>query len=189
MTSAQSSVRGAFSFLRRSAIAGLLAILFAAGMAQAESAEQKVNALPNGIAMDGFDVVAYFGGAPAHGSEAHSVTYKDKTWLFSSAENAQKFSAAPAQYEPQFNGFCSYAVSEAYGAEVDFVNGWAVIDGKLYLNWDEETKDAFVAEQSTRLDQAHGNWSAVHSGLKDGSTPLYTHAGEGVDIPHPQPLN
>jgi len=169
--------------LRAGALAGLMVLAPLSALA-----DEVVNALESGLAMDGFDVVAYFDGGPAKGSPDHAVEYKDKLWQFASADHAARFEADPAAYAPQFNGWCSYAVSEEYGAEVDFVNGWAVIDGKLYLNWDEETRDAFVAEQEARVEAAQSNWDGVHAGLKDGSVALYTHAGEGVDIPHPQPL-
>jgi YHS domain-containing protein len=169
--------------------AAALALTLFIGAATSHAAEL-VNAQADGVAMDGFDVVAYHtADAPAKGSVSHNVEYKGKTWLFSSAANASAFAANPAKYEPQNNGWCSYAVSEGYGAEVDFVNGWAVLDGKLYLNWDEETRDAFVAEQSDRIPQAEENWPSVHAGLQDGSVDMYTHADEGVDIIHPQQLN
>ena len=172
--------------LIRGALAAGVALSFGAVAAQAD---EFVNALPDGGAMDGFDVVAYFEGAPAKGEAAHSVDHKGKTWLFSSAENAAAFAADPAAYEPRYNGWCSYAVSEGYGAEVDFVNGWSVLDGKLYLNWDAETRDAFMAEQSSRIEQAELNWPDLHAGLLDGSAAMYTHAAEGVDIAHPQQLD
>jgi len=166
-------------------------LLTSAGIAQAgEPTDPVVNALPNGVAMDGFDVVAYFvSGEPKLGEKANSVEYKGKTWRFSSAENAEKFSANPEKYEPRNNGWCSYAVSEGYSAEVDFVNGWAIIDGKLYLNWNEETRDAFVENKDKRVPLAEEKWSSVHQGLKDGSQEVFTHAGEGVDISHPQQPN
>jgi YHS domain-containing protein len=171
----------------RSVFAAVLSVTM--GVSAAHAGEL-VNAQADGVAVDGFDVVAYHtAGAPAKGSASHSVEYKGKTWLFSSAANASAFAANPAKHEPQHNGWCSYAVSEGYGAEVDFVNGWAVLDGKLYLNWDEETRDAFVDEQSKRIPQAKENWPSVHAGLQDGSVDMYTHAGEGVDIAHPQQLN
>ncbi len=172
--------------LIRGALAAGVALSFGAVAAQAD---EFVNALPDGGAMDGFDVVAYFEGAPAKGDASHSVDHKGKTWLFSSAENAAAFAADPAAYEPRYNGWCSYAVSEGYGAEVDFVNGWSVLDGKLYLNWDAETRDAFMAEQSSRIEQAELNWPDLHAGLLDGSAAMYTHAAEGVDIAHPQQLD
>ncbi len=174
---------------RRNALAryaAVLAIATTMGVGAAH-AGAVVNALPDGVAMDGFDVVAYFtAGAPKRGDKAHSVQYKGKTWLFRSAENASKFSADPGKYAPAYNGWCSYAVSEGYGAEVDFVNGWAIIDGNLYLNWDEETRDAFVDQHDKRIDQGRENWPDVHAGLQDGSVELYTHAEEDVGISHPQ---
>ncbi|SDX04344.1 YHS domain-containing protein [Ruegeria halocynthiae] len=162
-------------------------IMFGIGAITPASAEELLNT-HEGVAMDGFDVVAYFSeNAPAVGLEQHAITYKGSEWLFSSAENAAAFESSPEKYAPQFNGFCSYAVSEGYGAEVDFIKGWAVLDGKLYLNWNEETKDEFVAEHTTRVGSAESAWPAVHSGIQDGSVPLYRHADEPTEgISHPQ---
>ena len=168
--------------------AGLSPIVGQATLSSAVS-DEFVNALPGGVAMDGFDVVAYFYGAPAKGSTSHSVDYKGTSWLFSSAENAAFFAANPGAYEPRYNGWCAYAASEGYGAEVDFVNGWSVLDGKLYLNWDSGTRDAFLSEQSIRIERAERNWPDLHAGLLDGSAAMYTHAGEGVAIVHPQQLD
>ena len=180
-----------FRATRRVFLQGFAAVGLTLGMGigAAQAAEQFVNALPDGIAMDGFDDVAYFDGGPAKGSAEHSVDYKGQTWLFSSADNTAAFAADSAAYEPQHNGWCSYAVSEGYGAEVDFVDGWSVVNGKLYLNWDAETREAFLAEQSSRIEAAEANWPELHAGLLDGSTDMSTHAGEGADISHPQQLN
>lgn len=181
----------AASAARRLLAVGVLSLFVfpAIGAAPASSSE-RVNALDNGVAMDGFDVVAYFKeGAPAKGSESHQVQHKGKTWYFASRESAAAFAADPAKYEPQFNGWCSYAVSEGYGAEVDFVKGWVILDGKLYLNWNEQTKKDFVAEQEKRKRQAAANWSAVHKGLQDGSAELYFHKDYPEErISHPQQL-
>ena len=178
---------------RRTLLAGVLAAGLSPVVCQttlsAAELEEFVNALPDGVAMDGFDVVAYFDGAPARGSASHNVDYKGKLWRFSSAENAAAFAADPGAYEPRYNGWCAYAASEGYGAEVDFVNGWSVLDGKLYLNWDAGTRDAFLSGQSTRIERAERNWPDLHAGLLDGSAALYTHAGEGVAIVHPQQLD
>ncbi len=184
------TVAGAVDMSRRALIQGALAAGVSLGLgAVAAQADEFVNASPDGVAMDGFDVVAYFDGAPAKGDASHGLDYKGKTWLFASSENAAAFAADPAAYEPRYNGWCSYAVSEGYGAEVDFVDGWSVLDGKLYLNWDAETREAFVAERQTRIERAERNWPDLHAGLLDGSADMYTHASEGVDIVHPQQLD
>jgi len=39
-----------------------------------------------------------------------------------------------------------------------------VLNDKLYLNWDAETRDAFVDEQSSRISQAEANWPELHAG-------------------------
>jgi len=149
-------------------------------------AAEIINAYEN-IAMDGFDVVAYFEQrAPLKGDATYGVDYKGKRWIFSSAQNVKTFQQNPSAFEPQFNGWCAYAVSEGYGAEVDFINGWAVLDNKLYLNWDAETRDLFTNEQVKRKVDAQANWQEVHKGLHDGSTDFYTHKQENVNISHPQ---
>jgi YHS domain-containing protein len=165
-----------------------LGLVLAATMALAEPA---VNATPEGVAVDGFDVVNYFtDNAPAEGLPAHSVSYLGKDWHFASAEHAALFAADPAKYAPQVNGYCSYAASEGYAAEVDVIKGWAVIDGKLYLNWNQEVRDTFVAEKDARIPKAAANTPKVLAGLLDGSTEFYPHSSDpSVGISHPQRLN
>jgi YHS domain-containing protein len=172
------------------ALAASMAVVLAGTVASAEEGAP-LNQTADGVAMDGFDVVAYFAdGAPAKGDPAHSVSHAGATWLFSTPEHAAAFAADPAAYAPQSNGWCSYAVSEGYAAEVDFVKGWTVIDGKLYLNWDAATLASFVAEKDKRVPAAAANWPAVSAGLVNGSVPFYRHSDDpSVGISHPQALN
>ena len=150
-----------------------------------------MNATPEGVAVNGFDVVAYFAdGAPREGVADHSVRYLDKDWYFATAEHAALFAANPAAYAPQANGYCSYAVSEGYAAEVDVIDGWTVIDNKLYLNWNKDVRDTFVSETDARVPKVTANSSKVLAGLLDGTTDFYPHSSDpSVDISHPQRLN
>lgn len=178
------SIRGVL----RGAAVGLLLVL-AATMALAET-KPPLNQTADGVAMDGFDVVAYFADAkPAKGDAAFAVDYEGASWLFTSQANADTFSADPTRYAPKNNGWCSYAVSEGYAADVDFVNGWSVIDDALYLNYNEDTRSEFLAEKDKRILAAQTNWPTVSAGLVDGSVTLYRHAEDpDVKISHPQPL-
>jgi hypothetical protein len=67
---------------RRLLAVGVLSLfVFPAIVAVPASSGEPFNALDNGVAMDGFDVVAYFQqGAPAKGSESHQVQHKGKSW-------------------------------------------------------------------------------------------------------------
>ncbi len=152
-------------------------------------AGEPLNAI-DGIAMDGFDVVAYFRqGKPVKGRSAHPVEYKGQTWVFNSPANADAFRADPQAFEPRFNGWCAYAVSEGYGAPVDFIEGWSILDGKLYLNWSKGVRDDFVAAQSELKPRAQENWPAVRAGIIDGSVEVQRHRRFlGVGLSHPQQL-
>ena len=153
------------------------------------ASEEPLNAI-DGVAMDGFDVVAYFSlERPKKGLDDYTVVYKGQTWKFSSPGNRDAFQANPGHYEPQFNGWCAYAVSEGYAAEVDFIDGWSVLDGKLYLNWSASVSKSFVAEQDWRRPDALANWPDVRAGILDGSVEVSRHKRVfGVGIKHPQEL-
>ncbi|MDA7963904.1 YHS domain-containing (seleno)protein [Ruegeria sp.] len=151
---------------------------------------QVVNATSRGIAMDGFDPVAYFiDGQPAKGSMDHRTEFRDRLWLFSSAENLEQFQANPEAYAPQNNGWCAWAVAHGYAAEVDFVNGWFIENDKLYVVWNEDVKNRFLAKKDELIPLAEANWTQVHSGLLDGSTEFYPHAIKPeLGLSHPQTL-
>jgi len=152
------------------------------------TATEIVNTTATGIAADGFDMLAYFElGRPIKGSTDHSVIYKGAQWLFATPGHRNTFAADPARYAPKYNGFCAVAVSEGAAAEVDFVNGWTIVNGALFFNWSAEVKDIFLTELSERLPAAQRNWPNVHFDMRAGIRQIARHAdfpGEG--IVHPQ---
>ena len=113
------------------------------------------------LAARGYDVTAYFlQGGPVRGSKAHQLQYKGATWLFASADNLAKFKADPAVYEPQFGGYCAWAVSQGYIAPGD-PEQWKIVDGKLYLNFNARAKELWEADQANTIKRGHANWPAV----------------------------
>ena len=181
---------GILHFPLRLAQAILLTAALSAGFgSSANAATEPLNAI-DGIAMDGFDVVAYFRvGKPVKGIAEHAVEYQGSNWVFSSAANADAFRQDPEAYAPQFNGWCAYAVSQGYGAEVDFIDGWSILDDKLYLNWSKGVRDDFIANQAALKPRAKQNWPQVRSGIIDGSIEIARHKRYfGVGIKHAQQL-
>src|SRR6516162_11475264 len=85
-------------------------VLFCAGAPFAGKVEP-VNKDGKGVALKGYDAVAYFEqNQPVKGSDQFSYQWMGATWLFSKAQNRDKFAADPQQYAPQYGGYCSYAV-------------------------------------------------------------------------------
>src|SRR5678816_1040570 len=113
------------------------------------------------LAVRGYDVTAYFlQGQPIRGSKAHQLQYKGATWLFASADALAKFKADPAAFEPQFGGYCAWAVSQGYIAPGD-PEQWKIVDGKLYLNFNARAKELWEADQADAIRRGHANWPSV----------------------------
>lgn len=114
-----------------------------------------------GIAIRGADPVAYFTeSAYVAGSDAFTHDWQGATWQFASAANRDAFAANPEAYAPQYGGFCAWAVSQGYTAEID-PNAWNVVDGKLYLNFDRRIQQRWEKDISGHIAAANQNWPGV----------------------------
>lgn len=115
----------------------------------------------NGIAIQGYDPVAYFENAKAiEGKKEITAKYNDVTYLFSSEKNKALFLKNPAQYEPQFGGYCAYGMSNGYKAPVQ-PEAFTIVGNKLYLNYNLEVKEMWSKEQAARIEKAIKNWEKI----------------------------
>jgi len=137
----------------------LLALLLALPLAAQRPLH--VNADDDGLALYGYDVVAYHTeGAPTLGSAAHTATWQGATWRFASAEHRDRFVKDPARYAPQYGGFCAYGVAGDYKVKVD-PEAWRVVDGKLYLNYDRRVQQRWSRDIAGYIAKADANWPAL----------------------------
>lgn len=117
-----------------------------------------LNADANGLALRGFDAVAYFAvDSAVKGDVKYEFAWNGAKWLFSSEENMKRFQADPEAYAPQFGGYCSYAVSEGYTADGD-PDAWKIVDGRLYLNYNKKVKEKWEENEAERIDKGTINW-------------------------------
>ncbi len=94
------------------------------------------------LALSGYDAVSYFeGDAPVEGSEEFRVRYQGFDYRFASAENAATFQADPAKYAPQYGGYCAWAIGANDALAPGDPNVYKIVDGKLYLNFNEDVAD------------------------------------------------
>lgn len=92
----------------------------------------------NGIAIRGYDTVAYFTQSkPVKGKDDYSTEWSDATWKFSSQEHLDLFVADPEAYAPQYGGYCAYGVAQESLVKIE-PEQWTILDGKLYLNYNEK---------------------------------------------------
>ncbi|MCU0425638.1 MAG: YHS domain-containing protein [Candidatus Kapabacteria bacterium] len=122
---------------------GVIAFLVAAMNLQAQS----VFADNKGIAVKGYDVVAYFSeNKPMQGKSEFAHEWNGATWHFSSAQHRDLFKAAPEKYAPQYGGFCAFGVCMKNAKYPTDPLAWKIVEGKLYLNYNLQTQTAWEKE-------------------------------------------
>ena len=116
----------------------------------------------DGIAIQGADPVAYFtDSAYVPGSAEYTHDWNGVTWQFASAENRDEFASNPEQYVPQYGGFCAWAVAAKNALVAVDPNAWSVVDGKLYLNANQNVQDNWQEDPAGFIAQANENWPAL----------------------------
>jgi YHS domain-containing protein len=134
------------------------------GYAQSAMRIKEFN-LENGLAIKGYDPVAYFLQKKAvKGSAQFSTTVDGVVYHFSSVANKEVFINAYKKYEPQFGGWCAYAM----GATNDKVDvdpeTFKIANGKLYLfyhSWVNNTLVKWNKDEVNIKSKAEKNWHAI----------------------------
>jgi len=124
---------------------------------------QKQYNLEKGLAIRGYDPVAYFTQKKAvKGSATNTYTYKNVTYQFASPANLEVFRKSPEKYEPQYGGWCAYAMG-ASGEKVEIdPETFKVKDGKLYLFYHSFINNTLPKWNSNKANlhkKADANWS------------------------------
>ena len=138
-----------------------LSLVLFAFASLAIASEKPVNTTIFGLAIKGYDPVAYFKDSkPVKGDAAFSFDWNGATWRFSSAENLAAFQAAPENYAPQYGGYCAWAVSRGYTAGIDPA-AWKIVNGKLYLNYSSDVQKMWVEDMPGNITKANANWPKI----------------------------
>ena len=133
----------------------------ASNVAHAKTPVPSLNLASSGLALRGYDPVAYFtAGKPVKGSKQHSLTHGGGTYYFSSAANKSAFEGNPGKYLPEYGGFCSYGAASNYKVDGD-PKVWNIVDGKLYLNINKSIDKAWNRKQSFYIKQADKKWTKI----------------------------
>jgi YHS domain-containing protein len=113
------------------------------------------------VGLSGYDAVAYFTDSkPVKGDAKFTHAYLGANWHFSSAENRDKFAAAPERYAPQYGGYCAWAVAQGKTASADPML-WKIVQGKLYVNYSADVQKKWELDIAGNVQKADGNWPNV----------------------------
>src|SRR5262249_10582457 len=112
----------------------LLIFSITASAQSTEVRKKQFNLERSGLAIRGYDPVAYFtAGKAVDGKKDISLEYEGATYRFATIADRDAFKADPGKYEPQYGGWCAYAMgANDEKVEID-PETFKIVDGKLYL--------------------------------------------------------
>lgn len=119
----------------------------------------------SGLAISGFDPVAYFTDArPRFGSEEYEYRHDGTVWRFLNEGNRAAFAENPDVYAPRFGGYDPVAI--ARGTSVaGHPEIWLVIGQRLYLFYSDKARAAFARQPERIIEMAERQWPAVERTL------------------------
>ena len=110
------------------------------------------------VALEGYDVLTYFlPSGPEKGSYQYQVSYRDKRYLFLSAENQKSFAANPERYLPEFDAYCACATSENKRVIAD-PSVFKITQGKLVLFENTQALSKWNKNEEERYTNAQKFW-------------------------------
>ena len=144
----------------------------------AATTERIVSDPSSGLAISGFDPVAYFTDAgPRLGGSDFELSFAGVVWRFRNEGNRAAFVANPEVYMPRFGGYDPISVARGASAP-GHAELWAIAEERLYLFYSAAARDTFAGDPGSAIGAAERSWpttprnlSVEISGLSTWTTP------------------
>ena len=133
--------------------------------AEAATTERVVVNRFTGVAIEGFDPVAYFvDGQALQGTAEFEANLWGAVWRFRNEGNRASFLAHPEVYGPQYGGYdpADIARGVTIAGNPRF---FAIVAQRLYLFSREANRDAFAADPERFLYEVGKRWPALYEQL------------------------
>lgn len=144
----------------------VVAILFLSVSAIAQQAKRLAHFnVENKLAIQGYDPVAYFKqGKAVKGKKEFSASYQGIVYYFANESDKAAFLKNPTAYEPQYGGWCAFAMGD-YGEKVEIdPETFKILDGKLYLFYNKfltNTLKSWNKNETKLKKNADANWEKL----------------------------
>lgn len=148
-------------------IAGLIWMVLPVTPGSAAATERVVVNRYTGLAIDGFDPVAYFTDAQAMpGDPEVELLERGAIWRFRNGANRAAFIEHPEIYSPRYGGYDPTDIAQGKPV-VGKARYWLIHAERLYLFNREETMTVFTASPDSFVEQADARWPDVYKRLSD----------------------
>lgn len=118
-----------------------------------------------GLAMDGYDPVAYFTDSrPKMGRPEFEYRFKGVIWRFSNEGNRDAFAENSDVYVPRFGGYDPIAIARGVAVPGN-PTLWVVAHERLYLFYSNDARESFNADVTGAVAAADAAWPGVSQSL------------------------
>jgi hypothetical protein len=165
MTAARRSRNKSLGPVLSGGVLALVLSLAITSLVAAATTERIVVDPRTGLAIHGFDPVAYFTEkTPATGQAELELPHGGAVWRFRNAGNRAAFAAHPDVYMPQFGGYDPIVL--ARGVTMPGHPAlWLIVGDRLYMFNTQEARDAFAADPAVATDMAQASWRTLRPNL------------------------
>ena len=142
----------------------ILSFISVSTSAQVATRAKQFN-IENGLAIQGYDPVAYFTESKAvKGDKKFAASAEGVIYYFSTAANKELFLKDYKKYEPQYGGWCAYAMgANNEKVEID-PETFKILNGKLYLfyhSFVNNTLTKWNKNEAVLKANADKNWLSI----------------------------
>jgi len=143
----------------------------------------------DGVAVQGYDTVAYFTDNKAiKGSAELQSEYEGAKYFFATADHKALFDANPSKYAPAYGGYCGYAASIDRLSPIS-PEWFQIIEGKLILQHNKKAYDKFNADLKGNVMKADENWPGLVARNGSGGKTLVFTDRKGVALEGYDPIS
>jgi YHS domain-containing protein len=121
--------------------------------------------LEKNVAIQGYDPVAYFKqGKAVKGKKEITVSHEGVVYYFSMPVNKEYFLKNPSKFEPQYGGWCAFAMGDSNEKVSVNPETFKIKNGKLYLFYNaffNNTLKSWNKNESGLMMKADANWNKI----------------------------
>ena len=124
----------------------------------AEAKKSKIVVDSQGVAIQGYDPVAYFKQNKAvKGSPSNQSVYEGAKFYFASAADKKEFDKSPSKYAPTYGGYCANSLRRGVLKNGD-PNVFYIYKGKLYFCSTKAAAEEFEKDIDKHLLETDDHW-------------------------------
>jgi len=125
--------------------------------------DDPINVTLDGVAIKGYDVVAYFLEEKAvKGRKRYVAEFQGATFRFRSPQNRDRFLAGPEAYVPAYGGYCALGIANGYKDDMH-PEAFDIVDGRLYFNLTPSIAEGWRTRKHDHIAHADENWPRLQN--------------------------